>query len=263
MLGKLIKYNNKSIARIMLPIYLILLATTVSTTILVSIRSDVLIYKIFLGFSIFTYVISIIALLVGSMISILVHYYQSTICDQAYFTFTLPATISQHLIANTIVGSLWMLLSVVLCFASIGSVFFGYNKGETIHYIKEFLHIMLEEWNSQFEISAGFALLLFFVIILISLVLQMNNYQLCFAAGQTFRGHKLIGSFVVYIISYFSMEVILMIPLLITILINHSDMNTLFDFYPILLIYLVLYVLFAIATFLLAKYFFSRKLNLE
>ena len=263
MLGKLIKYNNKSIARIMLPIYLILLATTVSTTILVAIPNDSLVYKIFMGISIFTYVISIIALLAGSTIAILVHYYRSTICDQAYFTFSLPATISQHLTANTIAGTIWLLLSVALSFASFLLVFFGYNKGETIHYIKEFIHYMILDWNKELGNSSGLALFLFVMMMLISLVLQMINFQLCFAAGQTFRGHKLIGSFVVYIISYFIMELILMIPLVITILINPMAINTLFDIYPLLFGYLILYVLFAIVSFVLAKYFFSRKLNLE
>lgn len=263
MLGKLIQFNIKSISRIMLPIYLILLATTVSTTILVSFQVDAVAYQIFLGFSMFAYVISLVALLVGSMIAILVHFYKSTICDQAYFTFTLPASINQHLIANTLVGCFWMILSIVLSLTSMISVFIGYNKAETIRIIKETLHLMNVELKSELGISGGFALFLFIFLFVFSLVLQMNLYQLCFAAGQTFRGHKLAGSFVVYIISYFIMEIILMIPLVISMLIGHTDLYTLKDFSPFLIIYLILYLAFAIVTFYLANYFFSHKMNLE
>lgn len=43
-----------------------------------------------------------------------IHYYKKFVSDEAYLTFTLPATPGQHLTAKLISGGTWMLLSTLL-----------------------------------------------------------------------------------------------------------------------------------------------------
>lgn len=48
------------------------------------------------------------------ILSVAIHYYKKTVSDEAYLTFTLPATPGQHLTSKMITGSVWMFASTVV-----------------------------------------------------------------------------------------------------------------------------------------------------
>ena len=47
------------------------------------------------------------------IIMVAVHYYQKFVSDEAYLTFTLPATPGQHLLSKMISGSVWVIVGAV------------------------------------------------------------------------------------------------------------------------------------------------------
>lgn len=263
MLGKLIKYNSKSISRIILPLYLVIAATTLMTSIVYIIPFDNTFMKVFQGMTCFVYILSLLALIFGTVISVLIHFYQNSICDQAYFTYSIPANMSLHIIAKTIVGSIWTFLTILASFLSILLVLFANDAKNIRHEIQEIQSEVTKLCTDYLHIPVLVAVLLFILFVIGMLFMQMMIYQLCFAAGQTFQEHKLIGSILAYIIIYTVMQVVLAIPMLICFLIFGFEMSSLSAGYSILISDLIVGIIATIVSFYLTKYYLTKKLNLD
>lgn len=263
MLGKLIKYNSKSISRIILPLYLVIAATTLMTSIVYTIPFDNRFMQIFQGMTCFVYILSILALMFGTVISVLVHFYQNSISDQAYFSYSIPANMTQHIISKTIVGSIWTFISVLASFFSILLVLFSYDSNNFTHEMQSIRSEVTRLCTDSLHMPVFVAILLFILFVVGMLFMQMIIYQLCFAAGQTFQEHKLVGSILAYIIIYTVMQVILAIPMLICFLIYRSEMSAVSAVYSITISYCVVAIAATIVSFYLTKYYLTKKLNLD
>jgi len=263
MLGKLIKYNNKSIIRIMAPCYIILACITAFTQIANTFTVHNTISKVIHGLSTFAAIIAIIGTAFACFAILIYHFYKNLLCDQAYFTFTLPASIKQHIVSNTIVGTFWMLLSMFLCLVSGTALCAASSHQEFMEQIQQ-LRIFLSSLRAE-GISVNLFGILFLFLIILCIIAQILTIQLCFSAGQMYTGSKLIGSVIAYIIIYIVHQVLgglISAPFFIKYGLRSQPMTA--EVIPsfTLSMFLMVFIII-IASFYLTQFFLSRKLNLE
>ena len=125
MLGKLIKYEWKSLSRQFLVMLAILAGTTlVSSLIIVSINfefDDVNEnYSLFMLIgSVLIYYLGLIVCSIGTSLIVAIRFYKSCYTDAAYLTHTLPVSARQLVGAKTIASCLIQFLSSITVFLSI------------------------------------------------------------------------------------------------------------------------------------------------
>ena len=118
MLGKLLKYEYKATSRYFIGLYIVLALLTIGNKIMLIIEdtSDVQlrVVDILFGIIMASYVIAIIAIAVATVVLMLRRFYFNMLKDEGYLTFTLPATVGQHIASKMIVCITWVIAKVVL-----------------------------------------------------------------------------------------------------------------------------------------------------
>ena len=112
MLGKLLKYEYKATSRYFIGLYIVLALLTIGNKIMLIIEdtSDVQlrVVDILFGIIMASYVIAIIAIAVATVVLMLRRFYFNMLKDEGYLTFTLPATVGQHIASKMIVCITWV-----------------------------------------------------------------------------------------------------------------------------------------------------------
>lgn len=263
MLGKLMKYEIKSTARLFLPLYVVLLIFAVlnkfinpfeamETTVSFSIHS------IFQALSITVYFTLIVAIFVMTLFITIQRFYKNLLGDDGYLMFTLPVKTWQNVTSKLLTAIMWYILSAVAVISSI-IVMVGPKD------FFEFLPNITEAFRRGFG-NAGFIILPLFVLVqLIHGTLMIYDAM---ALGHLFRKQKLLASFGMYIALYFITQIILVIVILslggssFTSLI-HSSEPTGTQILTFLGMIGVVAVLLSVAHFVLTNYILKNKLNLE
>lgn len=267
MLGKLFKYDFKAVSRYLIPLFGLLLVSTCGTKLTLELPENIIV-NIFRTLFIFAYVISLIAIAVGAMIILMLHFYKNLMTDQGYLSFTLPVTPTSHLLSKLLNGTLWILLTFLAILLSVLLLVAGHVGASEWAIIKDAFSELMAELNLMgFQKSQ----LLFYLIIfpLAGAIGSQISIYFCICAGQLFSGHRVIGAFVFY----FAVYVVNQIGQAILLLLNNNIFEDL-AYSPTalsagkvvgsmliesLLFSIVLYII----QFFLARYLLNRKLNLE
>ena len=197
MLGKLLKYEVKSTARIFLPLYAVLLAFAGINRLLQLVSSSpeqLSFSSITYGISMFIYILLIAGVLVMTLIMMIQRFYKNLLGDEGYLMFTLPVATMSHIISKLLIAMLWTFLSSIVAGLSIFII--SYQHTCSLDAIRTGLSIA-SDFIRQYLGAAGF-----FEIPLIILVSTAANITLVYAAmalGHLFNKHKLLASFGMYI----------------------------------------------------------------
>ena len=143
MLRKLLKHEFRATGRIMLPMYLVLLATAVGSNLsgrwmidsrfsAVSILG-VLIVTAF-GFAIF-------GVLLMSFVLMIQRFYKNLLQDEGYLMFTLPVSVHQHIWSKLIVSAVWFITTVL---AVIGASLIVAYQGGFLREMLDFLRYFFQ-----------------------------------------------------------------------------------------------------------------------
>ena len=135
MLGKLFKYEWRSISKLLLPIhgFVLLFALlsrfyfTISGGTDALLNTDSTIIGTLTMLLIFALVIVISSIAIFTYIYSGYHFYKNVFTDQGYLTNTLPVTPSQLLLSKELAALLWLLIDVVVI--SISILFFSITLG--------------------------------------------------------------------------------------------------------------------------------------
>lgn len=261
MLGKLLKHEMKAVTRLLLPIYAVLVVFTIAARIIVNLEFNGVFTMIPAAVLTF-YVFSLVAIAVVSTVIIIYRFYKNMVTDEGYLMFTLPVKPSQLINSKLIISAFWTILSVITIVLSIAIVVL---TPENLASFREGWQDMLRAMKNDLGIANTS---LFFIEILVIMFLSTINGILCIyaciAVGQLFNGHKVLGSFVVYIVYTVIVQVITTI---LTIAgsnypIRYSDATAFITkiIFPVVIIFtLILSAIF----YLVTNYMFNKKLNLE
>lgn len=261
MLGKLFKHEMKAMARLLLPLFLVLAALTVIDRIVIYLDIFKGTLAIIPGFITFAYVLSIVAAIVVTSVLIIIRFYRNLMTDEGYLMFTLPVKSHQLINSKLLASIIWTIASVVLVLASIFVVASGSFDWSDF---MDGLRMALAEIRAEFD---GNVALFFIEVILMMIIGTVNNILVIYvsiAIGQLFNGHKVLGSFASYIGISIGLQVIITLCtgfLGIFFRDSFNDITSITHIlFPLVLAFLVVTTA---AYYVVTNFIFNRKINLE
>lgn len=117
---KLLKYEWKACARICLPLYGVLILMSFVTHLLYSIPQNSTFGFMLPTISYMLYMGVMMAAFVVTAVILIQRFYKNLLGSEGYLMFTLPVTVSQHLLSKTIIAVVMIALSGIAAFLSIG-----------------------------------------------------------------------------------------------------------------------------------------------
>ncbi|MDR0817682.1 MAG: hypothetical protein LBN35_03490 [Clostridiales Family XIII bacterium] len=217
MLGKIIRYEFKSTARLFLLMYAALIVMAAINMLIIPWNEDVTAVSanpvldatrgIFNGLFIVMYILLAVATAVVTTVIIVIRFYR-LLGDQGYLWFTLPVTTNQHILAKLIAGIVWSVASFVAIVLSLLVLFARLNYFDAI----------ADVW--QRVTAIGFNLPGWIAVMLLSMLVGAVSNILVFYASISLGPHitksRLGGSVIAYIIAYVIMQIVATVASLIT-----------------------------------------------
>lgn len=261
MLNKLLKHEFKATARLLLPLYLVLIVLTLLGKLVLYLDVFEGVLNIIPATITFAYVIAIIATVALTFIITIQRFYKNLMTDEGYLMFTLPVKAPALINSKLIVSLIWSVINIAAVIVSIIIIVSGTVP---LSDILKSINGIFTGITEQFGSLNYLLIIEFIIMILIGIVFTILLIYLSLAIGQLFNTHKIIGSIAAYIGINFVIQIVTTIgTIFIGFLFNDSIFNTSSVpklVFPIfILYYLVLAVIFYIATNII----FSKKLNLE
>ena len=270
MLRKLMKHEFRATARIMGPLYLVLLVTAICANFSARVmdRADSALLNMLSALVVMAFVVAIIGVCFMSFALMLQRFYRNLLRDEGYIMFTLPASVHQQVWSKLIVSTVWfvatgaaVILSFLVAVYEVGfvSAFFrGLQRvleAMTAYYALNGTAIALELLALCFVSGAAFAL----------------QFYAAMAVGHSFSNHKMALSVVFFFVFQFVSQIVG------TVLLVSLDGSPLFEFLSTLdiqldamagvhigiCLLLVLSAVYGAIFYFLTTYFLKKRLNLE
>lgn len=191
MLTKLIKYDLKSLARILIPTNLFLLIYALGARLVITSGLSQELPNFIIGLGIAIYIILLVLINYITLFAVLYRFYKNLFTDEGYLTLTLPVTPSQHLLAKTISGTFWVVLSYLVLTSSILIVVL-------VPDVIKHSDMLMSEMSKAMEMPASLFLTSTFMVGLISCFSALPFYYVCIALGQLFNKHRLLAAVVLF-----------------------------------------------------------------
>jgi len=281
MLGKLVKYEFKATARLFLLAYAVVIILAGLNAAVIAARprgtsSLAIVYSIMASLTMVVFAIAAIAVFVMTLVIIVVRCYRM-LGDEGYLWFTLPVTPAQHIWAKLIPGFIWTVATTVVTAVSIGLVTWPAGWYQQIR--PGWDSLVAKGYNPGAWVTLG--VLFVFLALLVQIVMA---YASMAVGPNLVKSSRLGGSVLAYVIFYTAMQVISLVVLGIVALMLKDVISSLVsagmsgstsfgpnDLSPaqathVGLVFGVLfgaeYLVLAVASFLITRYFIGRKLNL-
>lgn len=261
MLGRLLKYEIKSTARIYLPMYLLLFLMAVINRVFISINTETL--QVPLVISMTAYVSIIVAISVMTLVVTIQRFYKNLLTDEGYLMFTLPVSVDANILSKLLVATLWNITSAVI---SVFSVLVLALDRESISEFAEMWREILEFMSTM---NSAFVIVMFqgIVLVLLSIIVAILNIYVAIAIGHMVQKHRVAGSLIAFFVIGLAEQIVM------TFLIEIFSNSGWFDFFnkmlPVDQIQWALWVMIIGVLILGAifyygtKYILKNKLNLE
>lgn len=211
MLGKLMKYEWKATWKLLVSANALTVVMTILAWFMVKILnrsgfSDFQMMDFMAVIVLLTYVGSMFAVVVGTVIYLIYRFYTSTYGDQGYLLHTLPVDTHHIMIAKMLVSAAWVLIDIVFIYLS---VLFLFASASEFHFFENMMEMMqstIETLGAE-KITA-FTLIMTLTAFLFSLFARVLKVGACISLGQLSSNHKLMFSFVWYIAIYVVEQII-------------------------------------------------------
>ena len=265
MLGKLLKYEIKSTARLLVPMYIAVLLFGLINRFLnpfnaVETSNSFTLHSVMSAFSMILYVGLIVGILVMTFIVMIQRFYKNLLGDEGYLMFTLPVKSWQHIVSKLLVSMLWIILSFltvicsVLIIANVNNLFGEISNG--INMIRGYI--------------GNIGLLLIFIYPLVAISYSIITIYDSMALGHLFTKHKLLASFGAYIVLYIISQITFGVFMLVYATTNLNLFTNAAAAAPtpsqittFSISALCIYLLLAVGNFILTNVILKKKLNLE
>ena len=282
MLSKSIKHEFRATGRVMLPVFLALLAVSAVTNLtnhfflspdnvhwVFTTLGVCMMILFFLG--VFAVAFSVFALTI-------VRFYRSFLSEQGYLTLTLPVGTHTHIFSRLLVAVVWYTLSFIAIMAAICVLTLGINGYSGFAVIGDVIRGLWQVWVSLTGGQRGLALLLAFEMVACVVASCAASCLLLYAAmavGHSFNRHKKALSVLFAFVFYHAVQILLLIGAF-AVARSGINLDLYFDnlnvqnataiigimnifFAVILAVQAVLCLVF----YFITHYFLTKKLNLE
>ena len=200
---KLLKYEWKACARTCLPLYGVLILMSLISRILYVIPKNASLDFMLPAIGYMLYMGVMMAAFVVTAVILIQRFYKNLLGSEGYLMFTLPVTVSQHLLSKTIIAVVMIALSGIAAFLSIG-----------IFADMSFVTLFVDMIKGVAR-SGG---LLFGLELLVLAVLGIADMALfvymCMALGHLAGKHRLLMSVVWYVVLSTAVQVLLLMVMM-------------------------------------------------
>lgn len=281
MLKKLLKYETKATARWFVPMYIgIFLFAILNRISIECSRVDLSvaryngifdqIFQFAQSMVMFLYIMIIFATFVLTFFITLQRFYKNLLGDEGYLMFTLPVNISSHIKSKLLVSVFWTICSVIVTVCSVLILVIDYN------FINRF-HTFWSELQSILFTKLGFNGAVMAVELLTACLISLFTGILMFyasiAVGHISGKHRILYSFIAYVVFYIIQDAITSVILLLLGWITSDSWIELFYidsianiptfFHTIIIASSLFSLCLGIGYYFITKYVLSKKLNLE
>ncbi|MCH5343841.1 MAG: hypothetical protein J1E64_07360 [Acetatifactor sp.] len=288
MLGKLIKYEWKSVSKFCFIALLVLVGITLLGSIyyisplwngLMDLEEsgalgEGAIIPFLTGMtSFFAYILVVVGVMYGAYLYLLIRFYRSMYSNEGYLTHTLPVTPQQLLISKLLVSGVWCFITEVVACLSIFLLVFVFiwgliPAGERHWLMPE----MFSGMKMTFEM-AGINLTSFWLAVFLAALIgpftSMSLYFCGISLGQLAKSHRglmaVLGCVGVYFVNWivnFIVQMIVSMGTMITMM-SQYEYGRVTVMSPIgYYVQLVVMLAMGVGAFFLTRYIVSRKLNL-
>lgn len=200
---KLLKYEWKACARTCLPLYGVLILMSLISRILYVIPKNASLDFMLPAIGSMLYMGVMMAAFVVTAVILIQRFYKNLLGSEGYLMFTLPVTVSQHLLSKTIIAVVMIALSGIAAFLSIG-IFADMSFGT-----------LFVDMIKGVARSGG---LLFGLELLVLAVLGIADMALfvymCMALGHLASRHRLLMSIVWYVVLSTALQVLMLMVMM-------------------------------------------------
>ena len=285
MLGKLFKYENKSVSKLLTPMALAVIILPVLGALILkkqfifgdkfedgSIVSSI--FSLASGIMIFFIVIATISACFISLFILMQRYYKNLFSDEGYLTLTLPVKTGSIILSKLFTAVIW---SVIVAVCTIIGVMIFVLFGTSASFINNevvdgFSQVFKQIFEFYFTGSA--VQIIFLIELLISIIVSLfTNILLMYLAitigCQIAKKHKVLASIGMYFVISSVVSVLSTIIQVITTTTLYGGFDfiyvepTLSDVTLILLPSIIFSIILGVCYFLLNNYILKNKLNIE
>ena len=277
MLSKSIKHEFRATGRVMLPVFLALLAVSAVTNLtnhfflspdnvhwVFTTLGVCMMILFFLG--VFAVAFSVFALTI-------VRFYRSFLSEQGYLTLTLPVGTHTHIFSRLLVAVVWYTLSFIAIMAAICVLTLGINGYSGFAVIGDVIRGLWQVWVSLTGGQRGLALLLAFEMVACVVASCAASCLLLYAAmavGHSFNRHKKALSVLFAFLFYHAVQILMFLGVFAVTMGNINielDLDTptavLGAGNVFFAVILVVQLIFCTVFYCITHYFLTKKLNLE
>lgn len=277
MLGKLLKYEIKSTAKTIVPIYVVFLLIAVLNRLCFSVFPS---YDLDYGNPIFNFfamifstllpiffIIILVSCFILTFVIIIQRFYKNLMRDEGYLMWTLPVKVSSHIFAKLLIAMLWIICTSLVSLCAFAILFVNFHT--LFPDIAELFSVLNYGFQEVLGITSPqiwFACLFLLFTTIMSMVSSIIMIYCCIAIGNLSSKHKIACSFLSYVV----INIILQ-TLYTAILFIFSFIAAIANWNPSFpTMYLSILISSTVATVILAGVFYgithfilSKKLNLE
>lgn len=200
---KLLKYEWKACARTCLPLYGVLILMSFVTHLLYGIPENNTLSFMLPAISSMLYMCVMVAAFVVTAVILIQRFYKNLLGSEGYLMFTLPVTVTQHLLTKTIIAVVMIALSGLAAMISIG-IFADMSFGA-------FFVDMIKGMAQNGGLLFGLEL---FVLLVLGIAGMALFIYMCIALGHLASKHRLLMS----VVWYFVLSTVLQFLLLIVMM---------------------------------------------
>ena len=196
-MGKIIKYEFRSMFRLFIPLWLGILALSLVNRFTLNLQFDGnSLTGFFSGLVMFLYVMGIMAVLVVAFIFVILRFYKGVLKEEGYLTMTLPVSLDSVLWGKAIAGWVLMVLTILVCIASVCILVLG-------NFVQRVILVMT--WERMVELTGSAAPLALIVVQLVLAALVSTLYNILFlylamAIGHLAQKHRVGMSVLAYVV---------------------------------------------------------------
>ena len=273
MLSKLIKHELRASRRIMLPFLGAVLALSVLAGISTTAMEHQVDYSwlnVVYGLIIFAFVMGVMAVCVVAVVMMIQRFYKNLLGDEGYVSFTLPATVDEHIFAKLISSFIWffatavvVVLSTFIMTATSLSAAFTEEGVVSINGMLNEVHFweMFTGWDIAGYVLEGIVLLFVY-----SCSVCLHFYA-AMAIGHSFASHKILYSILSFLGLQFVRQLLSGSVLVGTnytwFLDTLPTENAMTAVHSVMLIALASTALFGAIYYVITTFFLKKRLNLE
>lgn len=272
MLGKLLKYEIKSTARIFLPIYGLIIALALINKAFISQGSfssydgNYKAMHIIASISMAAYVSFIVALFVVTLVVLIRRFYRNLLGDEGYLSFTLPVKVHSHIDSKLITTFMWEAISLIV---SAFSIFIMTINKDTVNDFSEFCMAVSRFFATNGAIVTQILIEIILTAIVGILACTLQIYA-SIVIGNLSSKHKMLAGFGAFVGFGIVQQIIgsTVFGNLIysfTFSMDHatSTMASLYAVRSFLLATIIFSLVFSVIFYFITEWMLRKKLNLE